>query len=115
MVKLNSDHNPKSFTLDYDGLARAIISKVGITPLKKLDDIDDKEILNLNALWDTGATNSVVTKDTAKKLGLVSIGKTKVHHAGGDSETNVFLVQLFLPNRITLSAKVTECDDSTQF
>lgn len=115
MVQILNDHKAKSFTVDYDSLVNAIIINVGITPLRDPETIKDSEIVYLKALWDTGATNSVVTKATAKKLGLVSIGKTKVFHAGGESTTNVFLVNLFLPNRFLVPVKVTECDDNTQF
>lgn len=115
MVNIINDNKPKSFTVDYDSLVNAIIVNVGITPLKSPETIKDSEIVYFKALWDTGATNSVVTKDTAKKLGLVSIGKTKVFHAGGESTTNVFIVNIFLPNRIIFPVKVTECDDSTTF
>lgn len=115
MVLVNNDNIPKAFTIAYNGLANAIICQVGITPLRDLRQIKDSEIINLNALWDTGATNCVVTKETAKRLGLRSVGKTVAQHAGGASETNIYLVQLFLPNKFTLSVRVTECDNSSEF
>jgi predicted aspartyl protease len=115
MVQVLIDNSPRSFTTDFAGIVNTIIIDVGITPLQRIEQVDEKDIVYLKALWDTGATNSVVTKETARKLGLVSIGKTNVHHAGGDSVTNVFMVHLFLPNRITVPVRVTECDDSTQF
>lgn len=115
MVLIDNSRNPKAFTLRYNNITNAIICDVGITALRELHTIKESEILYLKALWDTGATNSVVTKDTAKRLGLVPTGKTIVHHAGGESEVNVFQVQLFLPMKVTVNARVTECDDSTQF
>jgi predicted aspartyl protease len=115
MVHIINDHRAKSFTVDFNSLVNAIIIKVGITSLKPYEDIKDSEIVYYNSLWDTGATNSVVTKATAKELGLISTGKTKVFHAGGESTVNVFLVNIFLPNRIIFPLRVTECDDSTNF
>jgi Aspartyl protease/SEC-C motif len=115
MVQIINDHRAKSFTVDFKTLVNAIIIKVGITPYKPFEDIKDSEIVYYNSLWDTGATNSVVTKATAKELGLVSTGKTRVFHAGGESTVNVFFVNIFLPNKIIFPLRVTECDDSTNF
>ena len=62
------------------------------------------------ALWDTGATNCAITKDTADKLGLPIISKAKVSHADGESIQNVYLLNLFLPNRLMIQiVRATEC------
>ena len=39
-----------------------------------------------NALWDTGATNSMVTKRVVDELDLNVEGFTNVYHVGGESE-----------------------------
>lgn len=77
MVQIINDHRAKSFTVDFNSLVSAIIIRVGITPLKPYKDIKDSEIVYYNSLWDTGATNSVVTKATAKELGLVSTARQR--------------------------------------
>lgn len=50
-----------------------------------------------NALWDTGATNSMLTKQVAEDLGLEPEGYTNVYHVGGE-EVNVphYFVNLVL-------------------
>jgi len=64
------------------------------------------------ALWDTGATRSVVTKATAAAIGLVPVGTTKVNHAGGRSQSNTYLVSMFLPNNVGIpGVLVSECQN----
>ena len=53
------------------------------------------------AVWDTGATRSVITQTVVKTCGLVPIGTTTISHAQGTTEdVEVFLVNIALPNRV---------------
>jgi len=106
-----------SFTLKADsGRFREIVSEIGISvPFVESGSVqkDDKRILHTSALWDTGATNSVVTKSTAQNLSLKPISKSWSYHAGGKSLVNVYLVNIYLPNNIVIpNVRVSECDDS---
>ena len=50
-----------------------------------------------NALWDTGATNSMVSKRVVEDLGLEAEGFTNVFHVGGESKnTPQYFVNLVL-------------------
>ena len=67
--------------------------------------------LSTGAIWDTGATISVVTKDLASRLGLIPVGKTNVMGVHGSKVVNVYFVNLTLNNKdISLDIQVTECD-----
>jgi len=45
-------------------------------------------------------------------LGLTSVGKVKVHHAGGEGDYDTHLVNLILPNNVGIpGALVSECPD----
>lgn len=60
-------------------------------------------------LWDTGATNSVITKNVIDRLGLVATGIETVFHAGGQSVVGTYLVNILLPNNIGIhSLRVSE-------
>ena len=60
-------------------------------------------------IWDTGATGSVITSRVVEKLGLKAIRVTEVHHAGGTSVSNVYLVNIALPNNVMVQGvRVTE-------
>lgn len=52
------------------------------------------------ALWDTGASNSVISDRLAKSLGLVSVGKREVHHGDGSSQRETYMVNFGLPNNV---------------
>ena len=64
-----------------------------------------------NAIWDTGATRSVITKQFAKEIGLVATGKEKVINTSGEELRNTYMVNVYLPSGVNISyLKVTECD-----
>lgn len=50
------------------------------------------------ALWDTGATNSVITQDVVDACDLVAIGMDKVYNVGGYAIQETYLVAIELPN-----------------
>ena len=54
------------------------------------------------ALWDTGATNSMITDNVIKSLNLKPVTFATVYHAGGQSETAVYNVYIALPNNILI-------------
>lgn len=56
--------------------------------------------VQVNALWDTGATNTVITKNVIDQLGLKPVGKTKTYHANGESIVDVYYINLMLPNKL---------------
>lgn len=65
--------------------------------------------LQHNALWDTGATASVISTEVVKQLGLAPISQCKTYHAQGESIVNVYLVDLILPNKLRVKdVRVTE-------
>jgi hypothetical protein len=61
------------------------------------------------AIWDTGASHSVITLAVARACGLKPIGKTIVHGVGGEHICNQYLVNIRLPNRVGFqNVRVTE-------
>src|ERR1017187_8348549 len=52
------------------------------------------------AIWDTGATNSVITQKVVDTCGLKPIGMTKAFTADGESTCEVYLVNVGLPNGV---------------
>ena len=88
----------------FRGLANVIISDIEVrNPVTGM-------ILQTKAIWDTGATNTVVTEEAAKKLGLLSFGKTNVSGVHGLKLVNRYFVNITLNNKsISLDIPVTEC------
>jgi hypothetical protein len=102
-----------AFTVKHEGLANRIITPLGIS--KVFDPKNPPEEIppysNTSALWDTGATNSCVTKAVADRVGLIPTGSGFVDHAGGRTERNRYTVNFLLPNRVGVAGvQVTECD-----
>jgi hypothetical protein len=106
-----------ALTNRYDGISHRIITNVKISTAFDPADYQGKpvpfQIIEKNALWDTGATNSVITAETAKQLNLTPVGSVLVNHAGGSSPSNTYLVNLVLPNQVGFAGvQVSECVDS---
>lgn len=104
--------NISSFTLKSKTLLREIITEVSIFDAIHNDIIDnsDPRVFHTKALWDTGATNCVITPSCAKSLNLKPIGVAQTHHAGGISTANVYFISIMLPNGVSINGvRVTEC------
>lgn len=95
----------QAFTIAFNGLANRIITDVEIIP--GFDPAAPPNPLptgiKTTALWDTGASNSVISRDLAHRLGLTAVGKTRVNHAGGFDDSPTYLVNFGLPNRVGLA------------
>lgn len=112
-----SNHKPQFHALTY--LFTGVTNRV-IVPLEVADAFDpastDPQSVTWHptpALWDTGATNSVITEATAAKLGLKSVRKVTIVHAGGPEERNQYVVNLRLPNKVSVNGVlVTDCHNT---
>jgi hypothetical protein len=88
------------------GIARSIITPVEVTDLLTNQKVSTKGI------WDTGATDSVITESTARLLGLRALKRVMVQGVHGNKEVNVYYINITLNNKnITLNTQVTECDE----
>jgi hypothetical protein len=119
MRRAPSGQIPKgSFTVTSSTLESVIETSIGVgRPIGA--DISEKELKDFssgiyptNAIWDTGATKSVITKAVAKALGLRPISFAKVRGVHGAQTVPVMLVSITLPTGLTFgSVLVTECDE----
>lgn len=95
----------KAFTLTATGLLREIITDCVIFPLSapssaQSNVIQSKDGHQFKAIWDTGATNSVITENVVNTLKLTSTGFADVDHAGGHERTSTYKVSIGLPNHV---------------
>ncbi|MCM1730892.1 SEC-C metal-binding domain-containing protein [Bacteroides uniformis] len=103
-----------NFTLKAHGRLREIITDVSIYDAihGEIATNNDPRVLNTKALWDTGASNCVITPSCAKKLNLKPIGMAQTRHAGGISVANVYLITVMLPNGVGIkNVRFTECSE----
>ena len=92
------------FTQEAKGLAREISSNVYISVPEI--DIDGKRPINplqYKAIWDTGATASVITNKVAEDLSLIVTGIRKIFTVGGICEAIEHRLDLWLPNNTCIS------------
>lgn len=73
--------------------------KIGNTPIKP-------PIKQYTALWDTGATGTVISKRVAQELGIQPIGVRKVFTASSGNtgiHTNEYMINVYLPNNVGIA------------
>ena len=95
----------KSFTTSYKTLSNVLSNEVIILkafspPKPKFIYLKDYDHKRYNAIWDTGAEESVITEKVAQELGLKPVGIVKVHTASGPAMANEYLVNIWLPNNV---------------
>ena len=92
---------PMAFTVRFNGRANSLRSLVEVWPAFKPGASTPAPIgKQYQAIYDTGATGSAISKKVTAELGLISIGLANVHTAKGVHECETFLVNIGLPNRV---------------
>lgn len=79
--------NPQSFTVEYSNIVNMLNTECGVCKSfnPTIEKGEHPKVEKFKALWDTGATGSVITKNVVDKLGLIPTGFGKVYHANGES------------------------------
>jgi hypothetical protein len=97
-----------AFSVRFPNLARSLHTKVRVC---KQYSENPEAGMQINAVWDTGATSTAVSSLAAKELGLLSIDKLSVHGVNSFTEVDVSIVSIILPNGIILKDKrITVCN-----
>jgi len=104
---------PLSFTMKYSKITNVIFTPVhicyGFEPFGSDKPPEPKEFI---AIWDTGATGTVITKNVINGCKLKPISVIEVRTASKQVEkefSHVFLVNIFLPNKIMIP-KMRVCE-----
>lgn len=95
---------PRSFIVKYNKIENQLRTKIKVG--KAFDPETKKEKLPLkefNAVWDTGATNTVISQRVIEECELVPIGIALVHTSGGVKLSEVFVVNIMLPTKVDFS------------
>lgn len=101
-----NNHQINALTHESSTIINSIITPVLVT------NTFTKAQFQTKGIWDTGATNSVVTKSTAQQLGLIPVSQADVRGVHGIKSVNVYDVIITLNNKnITIRTRVTECDE----
>ena len=62
----------------------------------------DGQSVDCEATWDTGAEDSIISQDVAKRLKLPVFSKAEMYHAEGKSTTNTHYVYIGLTSDIVI-------------
>ncbi len=92
-----------AFTSGYHGKSKVLANEVYVSQAFAPSSSPIRRPANakkFTAIWDTGATGSVITQKVVNECGLKPIGRTKVYHAKGETTTAVYLASVFLPNKV---------------
>ena len=92
--------NFTAFTKEEKGLINVLRTQISIIIDKKINPNYTKIEDKYDAIWDTGATNTVISEKLAQELNLTPIGKVNVSTAGGIIEVNKYILGLKLPNNL---------------
>lgn len=99
-----------SFTTLYSGRANVLTNEIQIAPAfdprHTKDHPPHKKYL---AIWDTGATNSVISEKVIAECNLKPTGIVQVHGISGEKTSKTYFGNILLPNGVSfVSVKVTE-------
>lgn len=103
-----------ALTTKWISISLVLGSEVGVSepfvPPTNVADVEIKvQIKKYKAIWDTGATNSVITEKIVRDLNLKPIGMTVVHTANGQAHQKQYIVNFYLPNQVMFGMlRVTE-------
>lgn len=104
-----------AFTTRFNARTNVLFTKVHLS--EAFDPNTDRAkqpppLTECNAIWDTGASSSSITKALATKLGLKPTGVGKVRNTSGEELRNTFLINVYLPNRVAIAyVRVVECKE----
>jgi len=108
-------NNHRPYTAKYQGVTNCIKSDVHVTAGIKIPK--NKFIIpnspKYTAIWDTGATGSAITDNFVLDLGLKPTGVQLVSTANGVMKSNIFLINIYLPNRTVFTTRATVCNLGT--
>lgn len=110
----NKEKGFQALTVKYSAHVRTLHSGLKISLPYKLGEggSPPSGLMDCNGIWDTGATSSVITKNVVNKLDLKPVSKIQVCGVNGKSIENVYLVNVYLPNKVALTyVTVTECKE----
>ena len=102
-----------AFTVEYQGLQSVLETEIHFCEPSEMEKNRPESVMMKfdKALWDTGASNTVITDAIVQKLNLIPIDKTTISTANGPRESDVYLVNVGLPNRVIIpSVLVTHGD-----
>ena len=104
---------PQAFVKCWDNCVPAIVTYGGISDvfINSMDSGAHPQFRQVNFLWDTGATTSMISKRLASELQLTPIGKAKSCNSTGNIVVDIFKINILLPNKIEIENMTVLSDE----
>lgn len=100
-----------AFKIEYSMVVRELITDAKIKLPTALAGRANRAWIDVMSIWDTGATNSVITRSVVEKLKLVPTGKATVLGVNSREIRDTYMVDIGLPNHVIMpDVIVTECN-----
>jgi hypothetical protein len=90
--------NHAAFKHEYTGLPRQLLSKIEII---SLENPANRGVYT--GVWDTGATQTMITPKILSDLELTPVDTVTVHGVNSSARVPVVLISLILPNKIKVT------------
>lgn len=105
------------FTQRNSDTIEAIITECRICPPVNFSngEMPQKVYTSQNAMWDTGATNTLISPKIIKALGLKPFGKSGISSANGIIETNTYLIHVGIPTGSIITNILALEDDNEDY
>jgi hypothetical protein len=100
-----------AFTVSYNAKSNVIATQISVRANALMSGSDNKNHIETRAIWDTGATKSVISSKLVASLALMPLGVTPVYGVNGVKNCSNYLVDFILPNGVTIQ-QVTVIESS---
>jgi len=94
-----------AFAIEYDKVCKILKTEIEVV------NPFTKERKTYSAMWDTGATDSVIVKKVYDELNLFAIDRITVQGVNSVKDVDVAMIDIILPNKIIFPKhRVTVCE-----
>lgn len=96
------------FTTRYNGVTNVLTNQISVSEAFDPNRGDPETIKKqFTCIWDTGATNTVISTNVINALNLKPTGRTIVHTVGeggkvNEYEVNTYIVNIYLPHNVMI-------------
>jgi hypothetical protein len=97
-----SDLKSLAFRIEYNNIVRALRTDV---TLFAVSAPPPNKVMVVNAIWDTGATDSVITPNIAQQLSLFGVDTVNIAGVNSEGPAQVSLVHIGLPNSVLVPSR----------
>ncbi len=98
-----------AFRTEYPGITNVLVNDCQIALPSAVDPNRQKKFITFKAIWDTGATNTVITENVAKQVALNPTGMTETYGVHGKNIVHTYIIDILLPNNVCIpNIQVTE-------